>query len=63
MLKRNCIQDKRKKKKTDIDKKRTFITGLVEKELKSQNILKMSEDDQVFDLSKINPKHLKFCPT
>jgi len=45
MLKRNCIQDKRKKKKTDIDKKRTFITGLVEKELKSQNIIKMTEDD------------------
>ena len=45
MLKRNCIQDKRKKKKTDIDKKRIFLTGLIEKELKSQNILKMTEDD------------------
>jgi hypothetical protein len=46
MLKRNCIQDKRKKKKADIDKRRTYLTGCIERELKSQNALKMTEDDQ-----------------
>lgn len=46
MLKRNCIQDKRKKKKADIDKRRTYLTVLIEKELKSQNELKMTENDQ-----------------
>jgi hypothetical protein len=37
MLKRNCLQDKKKKKKQDIDRKRQTITQLIEKELKEDN--------------------------
>lgn len=37
MLKRNCYQDKKKKKKLDIDRKRQTIAQLIEKELKENN--------------------------
>lgn len=37
MLKRNCVQDKKKKKKTDIDRKRQTISQLIERELKENN--------------------------
>lgn len=37
MLKRNCLQDKKKKKKSEIDRKKTTIGSLIEKELKEQN--------------------------
>ena len=42
MLKRNCLQDKKKKKKADVDRKRQTITSLIEKELKEANTPKMS---------------------
>ena len=37
MLKRNCLTDKKKKKKSDIDKKKQTIASLIEKELKDNN--------------------------
>tara|TARA_B110000285_G_C15092288_1_gene599793 strand:+ start:1131 stop:1262 length:132 start_codon:yes stop_codon:yes gene_type:complete len=42
MLKRNCLQDKKKKKKADIDRKRQTISSLIEKELKEANTPKIS---------------------
>ena len=37
MLKRNCLQDKKKKKKSDIDRKRQMVAQLIERELKENN--------------------------
>lgn len=37
MLKRNCLQDKKKKRKAEIDKKRHTITQLIERDIKDQN--------------------------
>lgn len=37
MLKRNCLQDKKKKKKAEIDKKKQIITQLIERDIKEQN--------------------------
>jgi len=37
MLKRNCLQDKKKKKKSDIDRKRQTVAQLIERELKENN--------------------------
>lgn len=37
MLKRNCLQDKKKKKKNEIDRRKTTIGSLIEKELKEHN--------------------------
>lgn len=37
MLKRNCLQDKKKKKKSDIDRKRQTVSQLIERELKENN--------------------------
>lgn len=41
MLKRNCLQDKKKKKKSDIDRKKQTITALIERELKENNARKL----------------------
>jgi hypothetical protein len=37
ILKRNCAQDKKKKKKQDIDRKKQTVISLIERELKDQN--------------------------
>jgi|TARA_B110000285_G_C14974391_1_gene538208 hypothetical protein len=41
MLKRNCLQDKKKKKKSDIDRKRQTVAQLIERELKENNSRQM----------------------
>lgn len=42
MLKRNCLQDKKKKKKADIDRKRQTISALIEREIKDGNQKQMN---------------------
>ena len=37
ILQRNCLQDKKKKKKGELDRRKTTIGQLIEKELKEQN--------------------------
>jgi hypothetical protein len=37
MLKRYCLQEKKKKKKNEIDRKRVTVSQLLEKELKDNN--------------------------
>ena len=37
MLKRHCLQDRKKKKKGDLDRKRTTVAQLLEKELREIN--------------------------
>lgn len=46
MLKRNCLQDKKKKKKSDIDRKRQTISALIERELKENNSRKIASELQ-----------------
>jgi len=45
MLKRNCLQDKKKKKKTDIDRKRQTVAQLIERELKENNSRQMQQEE------------------
>ena len=37
MLRRNCIQEKKKNKKAVIDRRKTTISQIIEKELKENN--------------------------
>jgi len=61
MLKRNCLQDKKKKKKNEIDRKRTTIGQLIEKELKEQNHKTKATNQPVGPIidSKANIKNLQ----
>lgn len=45
MLKRNCLQDKKKKKKSDIDRKRQTVAQLIERELKENNSRQMQQEE------------------
>lgn len=37
MLKRNCTQEKKKKKKAEIERKKQILSQIIEKELKENN--------------------------
>ena len=49
MLKRNSLQDKKKKKKNDIDRKRQTICQLIERELKESN--GQTQGNQIINVS------------
>lgn len=42
MLRRNCLQDKKKRKKIEIDKQRSVISNLIERDLKDQNMQQLN---------------------
>lgn len=44
VLRRNCLQEKKKRKKADIDKKRQLITSLIERDIKEANSKKVQKD-------------------
>jgi hypothetical protein len=44
MLKRNCLQEKKKKKKSEIDRKRELISKVLERDLKDANSKKVASE-------------------
>ena len=59
MLKRNSLQDKKKKKKNDIDKKRQTISQLIERELKESN----TQVGQIISLEQLEPGKFHLNPS
>jgi len=44
MLKRNCLQEKKKKKKQEIDRKRELVSKVLERDLKDANSRKVQSE-------------------
>lgn len=74
MLKRNCLQEKKKKKKNDIDKKRLTIASLIERDLKDANSKKVQAEAALLEpgalpqyimlsLDQLDPNNLVFIPS
>lgn len=73
MLKRNCLQDKKKKKKSDIDRKRQTVAQLIERELKEHNSRLLQEGIQdksqapnalvMVTLQQLEPGQFVFAPS
>lgn len=72
MLKRNCLQDKKKKRKAEIDKKRHTISQLIERDIKDQNTRKAAGESeqaipsanfQVIALDQLDPNTFVFYAT
>ena len=60
MLRRNCLQDKKKKKKTDIDKKKSTMSNLIEREIKEQNSKKAMNDRVKNCTNALEPGHQEY---
>lgn len=69
MLKRYCIQEKKKKKKNEIDKRKQTISGLIEKELRDSNQVKTNINTgpnhitPPLNLESLLPQKFKFWPS
>ena len=48
MLKRHCLQDKKKKKKGDLDRKKVTVAQLLERELREANTPVSADGKKVF---------------
>ena len=76
MLKRNCLQDKKKKEKKSIDNKRQTISQILERDLRDANTKAYNENKpkqgsmvdlersySIVTLDQLDPNNFVFCPS